>query len=227
MFDYPSPVVRAGLPIPGHSHSVLIPENEIFRIHNIFQEQEYAIPTRYLPSGAISVVDIGANVGLFALFIKSVRSDCRVYCFEPAPHTIQLLQSNLGHLEDTLIYPYALSNHSGTAKLNIHPYNTGENSISRACHDFVNVAVFDAASVFRNLGLTYIDILKIDTEGSEVAILNSLCTYLPYVGIVLAEYHSESDRRAIDRILNTHTLFGSCARLINCGTVKYINNRLI
>jgi hypothetical protein len=72
-----------------------------------------------------------------------------------------------------------------------------------------------------------IDILKIDTEGSEVEILLSLHQYLPYVGIVMAEYHSETDRRTIDTMLPNHMLFDAKPCDINLGLVKYINSRLV
>jgi hypothetical protein len=85
----------------------------------------------------------------------------------------------------------------------------------------------DAATAFKQLRLTYIDVLKIDTEGCEVEILESLQNHLPYVGIVLAEYHCESDRRKIDQLLSGHTMWGARIETVQVGVVKYINNRLL
>lgn len=228
--DYPSTVIEAACPGVSEPCTVLIPEKERFRIRNIFHNQEYGIPSDYLPRGSITVVDIGANVGLFTLYIKNIREDSDIHCFEPVPQSLALLQQNIKDRERIKVYPYALANYEGTADLNLHIHNSGENSLKKgAGHqgDTIAVQVMAAANAFRQIGLTYIDILKIDTEGCECEILESLQAYLPYVGIFMAEYHSEKDRRRIDDLLQEHTLFD--ANICNPGTgiVKYINSRLL
>ena len=77
------------------------------------------------------------------------------------------------------------------------------------------------------MGISYIDILKVDTEGSEVEILESLQPYLPYTGIVMIEFHSEKDRRDLDVQLETHVLFDANICKPDLGVVKYINARLL
>lgn len=230
MTDHPSPIVQIQVPgLPGSPH-IWIPENEVFRVGHIFEEQEYAIPPQYLPSGPLTIVDVGANVGLFALYMKSIRAEGQIYCFEPAPHTLQLLEKNLSGHEGIQAFACALSDHDGKAELHLNPLNSGENTLISEISQggqSIEVEVRDAATLFRQAGLTYIDMLKIDTEGSEVDILKSLRPYLPYVGILMAEYHSEADRRAIDALLPSHALFDAKPCGINLGLVKYINSRLV
>ncbi len=230
MIDYPSPLVQVQPPGISGGRTVWIPREEVFRVHNIFEKHEYAVPPHYLPSGSLTIVDIGANVGLFALYMKSIRTDCDVYCFEPAPHILKLLEKNIRSHQRIKAFANALSDHDGVAELYLNPFNSGENSLKSEGAQggqSIQVDVRDAATVFRQIGLTYIDILKIDTEGSEVEILRSLHQYLPYVGIVMAEYHSETDRRAIDTMLPNHMLFDAKPCAINLGLVKYINSRLV
>lgn len=232
LLDYPSPVIRIEQTGSKGQQAVLIPKNEVFRIRNIFEEHEYGIPPQFVASGSLTVVDIGANVGLFALYMKSFRLDSDIYCFEPVPQTLALLRKNIEAQDRIAIYPYALSNHCGTAEINLHAANFGENSLkfdSTNAGQTATVQVMDAATAFSQIGLNYIDILKIDTEGCEVEILESLQHYLPYVGIVMAEYHSEKDRRLIDSLLQNHTLFDAkiCNAQFGLGTVKYINSRLL
>lgn len=228
--QFPSDIVEVVLPCDSRPMTVLIPHNEIFRVRNIFEAKEYGIPPALIPSGFATIVDIGANVGLFALFMKTVKPDSHIICFEPAPDTLELLHKNLQEHRDVSVYPYALSNRNGNVEMMIHAGNTGENSIKTInCDrgDTVTVQVRDAGTVFEKLELTYIDILKIDTEGCEVEILESLQRYLPYVGIVMVEYHSESDRRQIDRLLAGHSLMGARIENIQVGTMRYINSRLL
>ncbi len=227
---HPSPVVKVRQQGPNGSRVVRIPQDEVFRIRSIFEDHDYRIPPQYLPSGPLKVVDIGANVGLFALYMKGLRQACDIFCFEPVPQTIELLELNTVDEQGIHIFPYALSNFEETAELHLHPANSGENSLKpngsmRA--DAIPVPVKDAGNVLRRIGLNYIDILKIDTEGSEVEILKSLRLYLPYIGILMIEFHSEEDRRSIDRQLDTHLLFDANICEPRLGIVKYINARLI
>jgi FkbM family methyltransferase len=209
---------------------VRIPENEVFRVRSIFEDHDYGIPPQYMPTGPLTVVDIGANVGLFALYMKRARMESEIFCFEPVPATIELFKKNIGNDPGVHLYPYALSNREQTAQLHLHPLNSGENSLKAYTNktaETIRVPVKDAATALRQIGLKYIDILKIDTEGCEVEILESLQPYLPYVGIVMVEYHSETDRRSIDHRLETHLLFDANICKPRLGIVKYINARLI
>jgi FkbM family methyltransferase len=228
---HPSPVIDVQQVGAAGHRTVWIPRNEVFRIRNIFEEHEYRIPPHYIPTGPLTIVDIGANVGLFALYMKDLRQDCDVYCFEPAAQTVELLKKNIADDPRIHVFPYALSNGEGMADLHLHPDNSGENSLksvekSPPGHT-IRVTVKDAATALRHIGLTYIDILKIDTEGSEVDILESLLPLLPYVGILMLEYHSEEDRRRIDGRMDTHVLFDANICKPHLGIVKYINTRLI
>jgi FkbM family methyltransferase len=228
--EYPSPVVKLQQQWPDGNRVVWIPQNEVFRVRNIFDNHDYSVPPQYLPTGPLTVVDIGANVGLFALYMKRVRADCEIFCFEPVPPTLELLKKNIGNDSGFHICPYALSNREETAQLHLHPLNSGENSLKADADTSVRtirVPVKDAATVLRQIGLSYIDILKIDTEGCEVEILESLQPYLPYVGIVMVEFHSEKDRRSIDQRLETHLLFDANICNPRLGIVKYINTRLV
>lgn len=228
--EFTHTAIKIELPGIPDRNTISIPPKEVFRVNHIFENKEYEIPAQYLPSGPLTIVDVGANVGLFALYMKYIRKDSTIHCFEPVPQSLELLQSNLEACEGITVHPYALSNRAGTAHIYLNTGNMGENSFKKhAGHNGRTAAVLvkDAATVFSELGLTYIDVLKVDTEGCEVEILESLQSYLPYVGIVMAEYHSESDRRQMDVLLKGHTLFDANPCGPQLGLVKYINSRLV
>src|SRR5690606_34270988 len=59
------------------------------------------------------------------------------------------------------------------------------------------------------LKLSGADCIKLDTEGSEVPILEALAPLVADTAVVFVEYHSEGDRRRIDLLLGgTHILAG-------------------
>src|SRR5206468_2162739 len=59
----------------------------------IFEDECYLRHGVELPRGA-TVVDVGANIGLFSLFILSRCPDARIYACEPAPSVYDLLKTN-------------------------------------------------------------------------------------------------------------------------------------
>ncbi|MDA8138505.1 MAG: FkbM family methyltransferase [Desulfobacteraceae bacterium] len=228
--DYPSPLTQASIQTPKGEQTVHLPSNELFRLEHIFKHHEYGVPNHYLPSEPIVVVDIGANVGLFALYMKNLRPDSVIHFFEPAPLNFELLRRNVGGYKDVHLHPVGLSDSTQAAVMMLHSANTGENSIKCSLSDQcgqIEVPIVAARQAFEQLGLTYIDILKIDTEGCEVEILRSLQERLPYVGLVLLEYHSDEDRRAIDALLVGFNLFCASIATTEGGILKYINRALL
>lgn len=59
----------------------------------IFEEQTYLKHGIRLQDGA-TVVDIGANIGMFSLFVLSRCAEPTIYAFEPAPQVYDLLTAN-------------------------------------------------------------------------------------------------------------------------------------
>ncbi|MCC6694349.1 MAG: FkbM family methyltransferase [Candidatus Hydrogenedentes bacterium] len=203
-----------------------IPENETFRVRDIFERDSYSIP--YLEPGLSTpvVVDIGANVGLFALYFAIRYPGSSIHCFEPAPTSLTLLSHNVGDLTAVSVHPFALSDRGGEAVLHLHRANSGEHSLCRsgpAYRGTVRVPVRAAGPALDTLRLASPIVLKIDTEGSEVPILKSLGSRLESFDFILVEYHSELDRRQIDTLLRQHVLFGGWAAWPGLGTLKYLH----
>jgi hypothetical protein len=122
----------------GGDIKIIVPANELFRVNNIFREHEYAFPADRL-SRPLRVLDVGANVGMFAIYVKLIVPESEIHCFEPVPGTLPLLYQNTAGFDHIHIHPYGLSDHEGKANIHIHPFNSGENSIKRkysaSCHD--------------------------------------------------------------------------------------------
>lgn len=59
----------------------------------IFSDRCYLRHGVTLPPQAV-VIDIGANIGLFSLFVRAERPDARVFAFEPSPVAFRALEAN-------------------------------------------------------------------------------------------------------------------------------------
>lgn len=91
------PLRTVQLPGLGKIHCFRGAEHETRFIHReIFEEREYA-PAILKWQPGMTIVDVGANIGLFSLFAhQQCQGDCRIVCFEPIPPTYGVLQKNLG-----------------------------------------------------------------------------------------------------------------------------------
>lgn len=175
------------------------------------------------------ILDIGANVGSFAAWAISRWPGCYVHCYEPLPENFALLTRNLGHLEGKRVSlnNFAVGDPSRT-RLFLGQTNCGEASLYDVGEQTdVTVEVTTKAPA----SLPAAQILKIDTEGSEIDIL----TGMPAIDFdaILLEYHSDENRRKIDAILRDYLLCGGQAyhlqhgsQHFHRGTLKYLHRRL-
>jgi FkbM family methyltransferase len=75
----------------------------------IFQEEIY-LKHGIVVSENPCVFDVGANIGLFSIFIHHKCKGAMIYAFEPIPSTFKLLQSNINlHRINAKIFDYGLS----------------------------------------------------------------------------------------------------------------------
>lgn len=152
------------------------------------------------------IVDIGANVGFFALYASSLNSQVEVHALEPFPKNVEQLQRNLGMnvgLQNR-IHPHALavSDQSGTGTLYFIPGDESGCSLNQLKGQPCAVPTIRLSDFFRTQKISRCDLLKMDCEGSELAILSSLSEEeFSKIGSWIMEYHHSAEVDAIRRIL--------------------------
>lgn len=132
----------------------------------------------------MTVVDVGANHGLFTLEAAHfIGPSGTIHAFEPAPATRERLKANLkaNGLEGVHVFDAALGDHTGSAALRVHHEWTGLNTLAREditwnrsklqADEIVEVPLTSLDAHAREHGLDRIDFLKIDVEGFELAVL--------------------------------------------------------
>lgn len=128
----------------------------------------------------IVVVDVGANQGVFARNVRSIlEPTCRLYCFEPGAAAFDLLQGGLAGAPRVQLFNSAVGDKEEEALL----YSDSEASVCASLHReaFIladqavtrveTVRVLRLDGFCRAAGLDRIDLLKVDAEGHELAVL--------------------------------------------------------
>lgn len=81
------------------------------------------------------VFDVGANIGMFSLFIGARCPSAQVYAFEPVPEVFAKLQQNIGERELTVrSFEYGLSDREQEVSFYYYP----NISIMSCRHDYIN-----------------------------------------------------------------------------------------
>jgi FkbM family methyltransferase len=150
----PTGIVRPTL----YSHHDLLTLNEIFCRHDYPAALEIG-----------TVVDIGSNIGISALYFLSRNAHCRCFLFEPYEQNVERLKANLAGYEDRYeLSTVAVADRAGPVTFGVEPtgryggigMETGT-AITVECRHINDVL---ADVLIRNGA---IDVLKIDTEGEE------------------------------------------------------------
>ena len=125
-------------------------------------------------------VDIGANHGVFALPMAKIASSGRVWAFEPASTTADLIETsrNANELHNLTVCRAAVSDTVGVARFTIadagseynHLVLDSEEHPSQGCRsEEVQVTTLDEC--MRRFAWQRIDLIKIDAEGAELQIV--------------------------------------------------------
>lgn len=172
------------------SMSVRKRTSDMYVIDEVFRRKVYGEP----PKGI--VLDLGANVGAFSLYAGQTAT--RVYAFEPDSSNFTQLVKNTER-NNTLpisIFQKAVGGETGKATLHSAAINKGASSLilSRSSTDetVVVVTLDDALSL---CGVSHVDFLKVDIEGSEYALFDAVSiNTLQRISTIAMETHAVRGR---------------------------------
>jgi FkbM family methyltransferase len=149
------------------------------------------------------IIDIGANVGYFALYANSFNPDVRVYAFEPFPKNSDQLKRNLSlNLKYSIVLEAAaVAGKTGEATLFYTPGDDSGCSLNRQHEHSYPVPVVGINDLFTVCGVTKCDLLKMDCEGSEMEILSAILpAQLAKIKSVIMEYHDPAQLSSLTDI---------------------------
>jgi FkbM family methyltransferase len=127
--------------------------------------------------GTFTFVDIGANVGLYSLYLATC-GDVRTLAIEPQPGIVERLRFHLAANPSAKVdvLPIALSDCAGEAVLVINEADSGGTHIDKqdgrqSAGERIAVPSKPLTAVLADCGIATVDALKIDVEGAEDIVL--------------------------------------------------------
>jgi FkbM family methyltransferase len=169
----------------------------IFKSHRTIE-----ILQQFLPTNPI-IVEAGAYDGNDTKKMIKQWPQCTIHAFEPLPEIYERLEKNTAHLPQVHRYPIALSDHDGNALFYVseQPSNPGTASQAGSLHapkDRLNhsslifprttqVATTTLDTWANKNAIQSIDLLWLDTQGHELAILQAAPKMLQNITVILAE----------------------------------------
>ena len=148
----------------------------------------------YHPKADHIIIDIGAHIGCFSLLAASKVPAGKVYSFEPAQDTYQLLKKNIQSNDFSNIssFQLAVAANNGAATLyhDIVTGNWGHSIVKRLSGDTEQVDCITLEDFINRENLSHIDFIKFNCEGSEFGIImNTPYEVLQKVKCMLILYH--------------------------------------
>lgn len=152
-----------------------------------------------------TVIDIGAHIGLFALYATQFCKSGKIFCFEPIKENYDVLISNieLNEITNIVASNKAVSTDSRTVTIYLNEDQSGH-SMHYTSSKKIEVESISLQEIFDVNSIKKCDFMKMDCEGEEYDIMESLPdAYYTKIGKICMEYHlADVKLRTLNDLIN-------------------------
>jgi FkbM family methyltransferase len=165
---------------------------DVLVLDEVFSQREYEFPPAVQDvlhgvASPLRIVDLGANIGLFGAFVFTRYPHARIVAFEPDPANAAI---HARAIEANPTKRWTLVQAAAAAAPGTMRFSSGDftrSHAARAGEDAIAVAAEDVLPRIREA-----DLVKIDIEGGEWALLGDARFAGAEACAVVVEYHPES-----------------------------------
>ena len=173
-------------------------KTDLAMLTEIFCFEAYEIKKGIIPE---LIVDGGANKGSTAIYFGLKYPNAKIHCYEPNADLIPILKKNteLNNI-NAEIFNEALSDREGDLFFEVNE----NHQYSKLSDKNTNIKV-KTISLNERYSRQKIDILKLDVEGEEEKIIQSIDFKLVSIGIIIQEVHYDRvDFEKIESIIKSN-----------------------
>ncbi|PZM85629.1 MAG: hypothetical protein DLD55_06405 [candidate division SR1 bacterium] len=146
--------------------------------YEIFIKEEYAFAKNQIKAAKV-IFDIGGHIGLFSQWCLQLNPQAQIFFFEPFfQHLEQAKERLQAFAEQISFFPYAVGEQEGSQTFLFCPQKSMQSGKFRS---FLNptgqeqeIEVTKLNPYLENPEIERIEVLKLDIEGMEFEVLNSL-----------------------------------------------------
>ncbi|WP_080237127.1 FkbM family methyltransferase [Spirosoma rigui] len=199
---------------------------EYFELIDIIQLNEIPVST---------IVDLGANIGLSAVFLHTYFPEASFVCVEPDKENFDILKVNLLGISNIVTYQKAVWSEQKNIYLNRNFRDGKDWSISSSENNsgaYSQVDTITINNILQDNNLNGIDLLKIDVEGAESELFKNLgqVNFLEKTKVIAIEIHDEFNVRddILSVLVNHDFILIESKQTLIAVNFNYIrNNRIV
>ena len=167
-----------------------VKSTDLMQLTTIWLTREYEAPGFEIKEND-TIIDVGGHIGLFMLFCEQFCHKGKIYCFEPASDNYKIFLDNtkLNNFKNVFPFNIAVSKQDGKIPLYLNDDTSGH-SIFLKNSNSIQVDSITLQKIFDLNNIEKCNLLKLDCEGSEYEIIDSLPeSYFSMIDKMIIEYH--------------------------------------
>jgi len=169
----------------------------------IFKEREYKAAESIISLAKDPIIDVGAHVGLFAIYAKSFNPEVTIYSLEPELNNFKILQENIKKNNLTKIKNLQISLGGSSEQSSLIVTNDSHNHrlITAPSYNLQEseettvqpVQVYSLRDFLDKEKISQVSLLKMDIEGGEYEVFSAcLPADFARINAIVMEYHNYS-----------------------------------
>jgi len=174
----------------GLKMKIRVKSTDLMQLTTIWLTREYEAPGFEIKEND-TIIDVGGHIGLFMLFCEQFCHKGKIYCFEPASDNYKIFLDNtkLNNFKNIFPFNIAVSKQDGKIPLYLNDDTSGH-SIFLKNSNSIQVDSITLQKIFDLNNIKKCNLLKLDCEGSEYEIIDSLPeSYFSMIDKMIIEYH--------------------------------------
>ena len=190
---------RSGLKI-----KIRVNSTDLMAFTHVWMIQEYSDDDFPISNDDV-IIDVGAHIGLFALFASQFCKNGKIFCYEPIKENYKILIENIEMNQIQNIFPnnLAVTKETSRVKIFLNDDQSGHSMFIQN-KNFVEVDSKSLSDIFIDNGIKECDFLKLDCEGAEYEIVESLSADLfTKINKTVIEYHMvDTKPELLEQLIN-------------------------
>jgi FkbM family methyltransferase len=165
-----------------------------FLFQEVWVDQIYT-PAGYEIKDGDTILDIGANIGVFAIYAATRAEETTVLAFEPFPENVKFLRKNISKssIDNIKVFQQAVASNSEERVLEVSD-SWIKHSLGNLDSDQKGIRIQSVSFDEVMKKIKKCDLLKIDCEGSEYEIFYSASSEsLAKVNKIVGEFHNRNE----------------------------------